>query len=96
MESTGLKQFSPRSSVACFPSLTLVFAALHYYWLTEMNRPWPAAVTVLTKYLPVPLEEAALQQDDRLSLLRHDDWDKACGCLDLLGFYGAPTVLAAH
>lgn len=41
-----------------------------------MNRPWPAAITVLTKYLPAPLEEAWLQQDDRLSLLLHDFWDK--------------------
>lgn len=37
-----------------------------------MNRPWPAAITVLTKYLPAPLEEAGIQQDDRLSSLLSD------------------------
>lgn len=78
---------------SCFPSLTLVFTALHYYLVTEMNRPRPAAITVLTKYLPAPLEEARLQQDDRLSLLRHDFWDKGPQRFNLFWFYGVPAAL---
>lgn len=59
-----------------FSSLTSVSAALHYYSVTAMNRPWPAAITLLTKYLPSPREEARLQQDVGLSLFLHDFWGK--------------------
>lgn len=85
--------FLLQSMFACFPSLTSVFTALHYYLVTEMNRPWPGAITVLTKYLPAPLEEARVQQDDRLSLLLHDFWDKSSRHFNLFWFYGVPAML---
>lgn len=89
-----LKQCKQSQSMfSCFPCLTLVFTALHYYLVTEMNRPWPAAITVLTKYLPAPLEEARLQQNDRLSLFLHDFGDKDSLHFSIFWFYGVPTVL---
>ncbi|KAK2823972.1 hypothetical protein Q5P01_021147 [Channa striata] len=75
-----------------FPALTLVFTAHHYYSVTEMNRPWPAAITVLAKYLPAQLEETRVQQDDRVSLLSHVFWDKGSRRFNLFWFYGVPTL----
>lgn len=40
-----------------------MFAALHYYLVTEINRPWPPAITLLTKYLPAPLEDYSWMTD---------------------------------
>lgn len=85
--------FLRRACSHVFPSHTLVFTALHYYLVTEMNRPWPAAITVLTKYLPAPLEEAGVQQDDRLSLLLHDFGDTGSRRLNLFCFYAVSTVM---
>ena len=55
-----------------------------------MNRPWPAAITVLTKYLPAPLEEASLQRDDRLSLFLHDFWDEGSQHFKLIQVLWSP------
>lgn len=51
---TGAMQSS--KPVLVFAALTLVFTALHYSFVTEMNRPWPTAIALPTKYLPAPLE----------------------------------------
>lgn len=51
---TGAMQSS--KPVLVFAALTLVFTAFHYYFVTEMNRPWPTAIALPTKYLPAPLE----------------------------------------
>lgn len=86
MESILVKQRKHvclQSMFLCFPSCTLVFTALHYYSVTEMNRPWLQAITVLTKYLPAELEEARVQQDKSYSLLVHDVSDEGSRCSNL-------------